>query len=298
MSGEAALQSVTMDDQTVVVACGCSAVQRARLHDALRGFGRLSIVEKLGDISFQSRDNPKGPDLIVMAVSPEGARDVVAIARELRVKCPRAALVAYCGSVRDVPASISALAAAGVHQFIFTDANDRGFALRSILSSARQQCAAEAVLSALRPLVPAPIHPLIEAVLSRPAMVCDVRALADALGVHRKTLFNRCAQAEFVGPAELLTWTRLAMVAYLLETTGFTVENIAIEIGYPSPTALRNTMKRYTGVRPMGIRESGGLERVIDRLRERLRSKTSPNADSARPTAAFAPRVTLPDDEL
>lgn len=285
MSREAALHSVTADEQLLVVACGCSPLQRARLQDAVRGVARLSVLQGLSELSLETRDRPQAPDVIVLAVEPEGARDVVTSARELRLKCPRAALVAYCGGVRDAPTSISALAAAGVHQFIFTDINDRGVALRSILTSARQQCSAEAVMSALRPLVPPLIHPLIEAALSRPAVVSDVRALADALGVHRKTLFNRCMHAHFVSPAELLTWTRLAMVAYLLETTGFTIESIAMETGYPSPTALRNTMKRYTTLRPMAIREGGGLEIVVERLRTRLQSLKSP------PSGEPAPRT-------
>ena len=140
-------------------------------------------------------------------------------------------------------------------------------------------------MAALRPWVPAPIHPLVEAALSRPSIISDVRSLADALGVHRKTVFNRCAHAAFLNPMELLTWTRLALAAYLLEATGVTVEKISIEIGYPSPTALRNTMKRYTGLRPMEIRASGGLQVVVDRLRARLRQNSAGlGAESARPS--------------
>jgi AraC-like DNA-binding protein len=234
---------------------------------------------------FRGGDGLQAPDVVVLAIAPDSARDVVAIARELRVRCPRAALVAYCGGVRDTPARIGALAAAGVHQFVFTDVNDHGTVLRTILASARQQCAAEVVMAALRPLVPAPIHPLVEAALSRPSIVSDVRSLADALGVHRKTVFNRCAHAAVLNPMELLTWTRLALVAYLLEATGVTVEKISIETGYPSPTALRNTMKRYTGLRPMEVRASGGLQIVVDRLRARLgQNSAGLSAESARPT--------------
>ena len=271
MPREAALHGVTVaEDQSRVVAWGCSAVQCARLKDAIRGAGQLRVARDADELFFRSDDGLHAPDVVVLAVAADSARDVVAIARELRVRCPRAALVAYCGGVRDTPASIGALAAAGVHQFAFTDVNDRGAVLGTILASARQQCAAEVVMAALRPLVPPPIHPLVEAALARPLVVIDVRSLADALGVHRKTVFNRCAHAAFLNPVELLTWTRLALVAYLLEVTGITVEKISIETGYPSPTALRNMIKRYTGLRPTEIRAGGGLQVVVDRLRAGL----------------------------
>lgn len=276
MARETALHRVTAAEaHTLIVAHGCSAQQRARLLDAIRATSRLQAVDESNDL-FRSGDGLQAPDVVVLGVASEAARDVVALVRDLRARCPGAAIVAYCGGVHDAPASIGALAAAGVHQFVFTDVNDRGVVLRAILESARQQCTAEVVMSALRLWTPAAIHPLIEAVLSRPAMVADVRSLADALGVHRKTLFNRCVQASFLTPAELLTWVRLALVAYLLETTGFTVEHISIVLGYPSPTALRNTIKRYTGCRATMIRAQGGLQLVVDRFSARIRQSAVP----------------------
>jgi len=273
MAGDAALHQVTTTDgQLTVVACGCSPLQRARLQDSIRGTAQMYVVEDLRSLWLSAQESFRSPAVVVLAVSADTARDAVAMVRDLRMRCPRAALVAYCGGVREAPASIAALAAAGVHQFLFAEVNDRGATLRAIIENARQQCTADVVLAALRPLIPAPIHPMAEALLSRPAVVCDVRALAAALGVHRKTLFNRCTSTSFVAPAELVTWTRLALVAYLLETTGFTVERIALETGYPSPTALRNTMKRYTGMRATDIRAGGGLAVVIDCLRSRLQS--------------------------
>jgi hypothetical protein len=62
----------------------------------------------------------------------------------------------------------------------------------------------------------------------------------------------------------------LALVAHLLETTGCTIETIANELAFPSDTALRNTMKRYTGRRAGDIRCAGGMACVIAALVERL----------------------------
>jgi transcriptional regulator GlxA family with amidase domain len=180
------------------------------------------------------------------------------------------AIVAVCQAGSQYSTDIRALAAAGVHQFVFAGIDDTGVALRAVLDAARQQCAGEWVMRHLEPLVPAELHPLMGAALARPNVVTTVTALADALGVHRKTLFNRCERANFLPPAELLTWVRLALVAHLLETTGCTVEAMAIELSFPSDTALRNALKRYTGNRASHIRAHGGLACVIRAMNRRI----------------------------
>jgi AraC-like DNA-binding protein len=112
---------------------------------------------------------------------------------------------------------------------------------------------------------------MLEATLARPDAIRTVPELGAALGVHRKTLFNHCRKASFLAPAELIAWGRLAMVAYLLETTACTIERIAIELGYASDTALRNTIKRYTGKRAGEIRSAGGVDAVVSALQARAR---------------------------
>lgn len=277
MPGEATLhQGNARPGEPLVVSCGCSALQHARLQDALRGAAQLRSLPRLEMLSVA--DWLQVPEILVVAIEPDAARDCVALVREIRARCPRTALVAYCGGVRDTPASIGALAAAGIHQFVFADINDRGSMLRAILDNARQQCVAELVASALRAVLAPVLQPIVEAALTRPAVVTDVSALAQALGVHRKTIFNRCARAGSLGPQELLTWIRLALVAYLLESTGCTVEEISLQLAYPSATALRNTIKRHVGLRATEIRSHGGLQLVLRRLRARIHSLPSPNA--------------------
>jgi transcriptional regulator GlxA family with amidase domain len=151
--------------------------------------------------------------------------------------------------------------------------DDTGVTFRAVLEAARRECAAEWVMQQLAECVPAALHRIVESILTAPASITSIQALADALGVHRKTLFNRCESAAFLAPAELLAWSRLALVGYLLETTGVTVERIAIELSYPSATALRNTVRRYTGLTASEVRVRGGVGCVIEALRRRLDSQ-------------------------
>jgi AraC-like DNA-binding protein len=260
-------------NKPLVVSCGCSPVQQARLTEALRGVALLRSIPQLGAPSLATWLDV--PDILVVAVEPNAARDIVALVRDARSRCPRTALIAYCSGIRDTPASIGSLAAAGIHQFLFAEINDRGCMLRAILDDARQQCVAELLTSALRTLLPPVLQPIVEAALTRPAVVTDVTALATALGIHRRTIFNRCARAGRLGPQELLTWVRLCLVGYLLESTGCTVESIALQLGYSSPTTLRNTIKRHIGLRATEIRTQGGFQLVVERLQRRLGASPS-----------------------
>src|SRR4051812_34674622 len=62
-------------------------------------------------------------------------------------------------------------------------------------------------------------------------------------------------------PTSASDWCRLLFVAALLELTSRTLESIAIELEYGSATALRNQMKRYTGLTATTVRGKG-LEAV------------------------------------
>jgi hypothetical protein len=57
-------------------------------------------------------------------------------------------------------------------------------------------------------------------------------------------------------------WVRLFIVAVLLETTSRTVESIAADLHYGSPTALRNRLRDYTSKTATQIR-AGGLDLML-----------------------------------
>jgi len=207
---------------------------------------------------------------VVLPFRDASGAEAPRVVREMVAERPRVAIVAYCRAGAQYSTDIRALAAAGVHQFVFAGIDDAGVAFRAVLDAARHQCAAEWVMCRLAPIVPATLHPMMEVALAKPETITTVAALASALGVVRGTVFNRCAHAWSVPPEEFLMWVRLALVAHFAETTGCTIETIAIQMAYPSVTALRNMMKRYTGLTTTEIRASGGLCSVVDALAGRL----------------------------
>src|SRR5512142_3159891 len=253
MRSEAALLTVPRGaDKPVVFAAAMSVQQRARLVDAFRNRATLGFLDSFHALSAALRERLEGPDAVVIPARDTPGADARSLVPEIVRDRPRAGLLA------------------GVHQFVFPGFDDSSSALRAILGAARRQCAADWVMHELSAIVPVKLHPMVHMSLARPDVITTVRALADALGVQRHTLFNWCVQASFLSPEEVLVWSRLALVAYYLETTGCTVETIALELSFPSDTALRNAMKRYIGHRATELRGSGGLDTVIAALVRRV----------------------------
>ncbi len=274
MSGAAGLLRVPRAGEILgsVVACGLDQQQRARVLDAFRTRVDVRFIESLAEITAILRSTLEDVDVVVLpAVDRAGSAGTVERAvRQIVVERPRVAIVAYCPPAAKYSSEIRALAAAGVHEFVFAGIDDQGTTFRTILAKARRGCAADWVMQQLRPIVPPRLHRLLEAILAHPDRVTTIPTLAAELGVHRKTLFNWCERAAFLPPAELLAWARLALVAYHLESTGCTVETIALELSYPSDTTLRNTIKRYTGLRASDIRAHGGVACVLAALARRI----------------------------
>lgn len=272
MSGDAALLSGARVGRSVSVAVwGGNIGQAARIRDALRGRADLQFIDSEPEVLGRLGLGDNAWDVVIVAAGTEEAR-ATRFVRAIVQSPTRAAVVVYCEPARSTP-NIGGFAAAGAHQFLFWGVNDSGVVLREILEAARRQRAADRAMVLLRPILPAALHPLVEAAVTDPTIVNDVRKLADAVHLHRRTLFNRCARASSLNPTELLAWTRLILVSLLLETTGATVEAIAMQLGYPSPAALRNTIKRYTGHRATEIRLSGGARLVVRLMQGRMQDR-------------------------
>lgn len=260
--------------------------QQARIRDAVRGNEPVRTVQDLPELWKLLQGSTAQVDLVIVAAAASDANVIEVIRRIVRER-PRAAVVAYCTPAGQPAASLRALAAAGVHQFLLEGSDDSPVSLRAVFQDARRQCAADWVLNQMAGCFSPAVHPLLETALTSPADVTSVMDLANALGVHRKTLFNRCRRAGVPMPAELLVWARLALVAYYLDATACTVETIANEMAYPSATALRNTIKTYTGRTSQELRREGAVRVVIKLLRDHAVTRTPGEL-------TLAPDVTVP----
>ncbi len=94
--------------------------------------------------------------------------------------------------------------------------------------------------------------------------------VANALGVHRKTLVDRLKAAQLPSPRAIIGWCRLLVAARVLDDPGRTVEQVALMLDFPSGTALRNMCKRYTGLRTGEVRQNGGVRCLMHAFKREL----------------------------
>ena len=89
--------------------------------------------------------------------------------------------------------------------------------------------------------------------LARPLTLDDIAAHA---GVSTRTLIRRFREQTGTTPLQWLHRTRIRRAQHLLETTQHSVERIAAQAGFGSPTAFRDRFKRIAGVSPHAYRRS------------------------------------------
>jgi AraC-like DNA-binding protein len=260
----------TLANRPVVVALVLGAEERRRICDALRNRAEVRFVERLDELLLTLRTEEQ--PLLALLVEPRDRddRQVAGAVRALRQRLPTLPIIGYCRIGHEHSASIRDLAAAGVHELVFRGVDDTGVMLRSILASAAHATVAEAMLGELLPLTPAPLHPFIQFCLKSPQHAHSVGGVAAALGINRKTLVNYCARANLPSPGRLLSWCRLLLAAHYLATTTRTVERIAMQLDFACDTALRNMIKRYTGMRAHELRHRDGASIVVAHLTRAL----------------------------
>ena len=252
----------------VILTCGLSRAQRGHVAEGLRR-ADCTFVETFGELE---RVLPTCPtcDALIVAPRDHQQRDAVDVVRCVAREWPGTAIVVFCPPRTDNAVSFRDLALAGAHQFVFEGMHNTAASLAAAVEYACHASSADVVLQRLERLVPLDLHSIVHVVLSRPDTLTTVDQVAAALGVHRKTLVNRCARAGFIRPAELIMWCRLALVAYSLGRSGATVEAIAHSLGFASHTALRNLLKRHSGKRATDIRGGGGLPVLMEAFSARL----------------------------
>ncbi|MGW3771394.1 GlxA family transcriptional regulator [Actinomadura verrucosospora] len=89
--------------------------------------------------------------------------------------------------------------------------------------------------------------------LSRPLTVADMAAHA---GMSARSLMRHFREQTGTTPLQWLHRARVHQAQHLLETTEHTVERIAAQVGFGSPTAFRDRFKRTTGVSPHAYRRA------------------------------------------
>jgi AraC-like DNA-binding protein len=239
---------------------------RMRIRAALAGIADVTFVTSVADVLHALRADRGSIRAVILDARDAAGRPTAGLARQVTQLFPTIPVVGYCTTGAESSHDIIALSTAGVHELVFKKQDDHAAMLRRLLMSAEQACAAELVQRHLRHRVPPRVWPLVEYCLQNPEDAHTVEQVAQALGLHRKTLANYCKAEGFAPPGTMVAWCLILLTTALLATPGITVERIAMQLNFPSGTALRNMLKRHTKLRPIDLRTATALREMCARF--------------------------------
>lgn len=263
----------------IVAALIRDPLSRARLTDALRGDAAVRDCNRLSEVTTMIEEG-----LASLAVIDhrdwDGSSTLPGI-RRLRDDYPSVPIVMYLPWSSDLGPAVMDYVKAGVSQLVFHGVDDLRAALRGTLDAALDQVSAVMLGAELEPLVPPNVLPFLRYCLEHARRDITVEEVAGAMGVHRKTLVDRLKAAHLPSPRAVIGWTRLLVAARVLEDPGRTVEQVALQLDFPSGTALRNMCKRYTGLRMSEVRQNGGVRCLVHAFKRELAAVSAGHRPSA-----------------
>lgn len=162
------------------------------------------------------------------------------------------------------------LARSGVHALLFDEDRRAPLTVRRALLEAATRCRNHSLWNEVESITPVRVKPIVAFGLSHAQEALTVDAAARALGLHRKTLAERCMLSSSLPPQVMLGWCRMMAAAALLEDRGRLVDHVALELDFASGTAFRNQLKRYTGLTPGELRALGPVAEMTRQFRRAM----------------------------
>jgi len=250
------------------------AIERVR-----RGVDGAFVLQRCATIAqaLEVLGSARPAGVLVSALDGAGARTAPFVT-QLRALCGAVPVVALLRRADSL--SPAALALIGVAPTIVVTVEDLDLSsvMRALTGRVWRMDFVAAVWPLLEADIPRPLQPMLRYALARAGEPLRVQAIADALGVDRKTLWRRCRAHGMQNMRALTRWCRLLAAAHALRTHTDSVDAIAEDLAFASPTALRNTIRRCLRTTPTALRYAGGERMACAAFRAWLRRKAQPPA--------------------
>ncbi|MGH7719012.1 MAG: hypothetical protein ACREON_09250 [Gemmatimonadaceae bacterium] len=188
---------------------------------------------------------------------------------------PFAARVLYCSVVANEVRTLFEAARAGANAVILRGHDDLDRQIRSAVADAVEDNTALLAMSELAPLIPRGVQPIVEYCLAHGREHLDVDTVARELRCHRNTLAYRLSSARLPPLSEMIAWSQLLLAAALLDGSGYSARAMARMLSFPSGSAFRATLRRYTHLTPRQLQKAGGYRLLLQRFCSRLEQSLS-----------------------
>jgi AraC-like DNA-binding protein len=236
-------------------------VSAMRLRAALRDRYSLHSCEKLQELV----DVCGSSAVSTVVVDPYEPRSLVPDfepLRQLKRLYPSVSIVLYVSTPPATAQHMFEMGRLGLNALVVSDQDDAPVQLLARIEQSGARALADSVRSALGDLRPT-ARDAVLTVVARAHERLSPESLARLLGIRRKLLAERLAEAGFPSPQPLIAWGRLIVAARMLEDEQRSADSVALALEFPSGSAFRNTCQRYLRLAPQQIRAAGGAAHVI-----------------------------------
>lgn len=246
-----------------IAALVASSVAEARLRAAVRGLA-LVIHRAAGEHIEDVRTGRVV--LSVVEICDQKAASHIATVRWLRSNLPSVPVLAYCAASPGSSEAILEVVRAGATGLLLRDVDDATHRLREVIGEIRRAAIGDHVYDEVAPYVGEGARAFLRYAIDHSGMRISVESAAADLGVDRGTLADRLSRAHAPSPHKFLMWIRLAVAAEMLSDPGRSAQQVALELDFPSGTALRNILDRYAEI-TTGELKVRGPRAVLDKLK-------------------------------
>jgi len=187
----------------------------------------------------------------------------------LRVLFPSLPLILYTCLTPQTAAVLLALGQRGIRHVVFSRYDDHPVHLRHVLAQEEARSTSQQLLDqfawALSPL-PSELRWVVEEVLRAPAELQTVQQVAARARVDRRTFERWFMRVGLPSPRHFLAAARVLYAHRLLQDPGFTIEDVAVRLGYAQTKTLQLHARTYLGLTAGEMRLTLAPDEALERV--------------------------------
>jgi AraC-like DNA-binding protein len=184
----------------------------------------------------------------------------------LRVLFPSLPVLIYTTLTPEAPSVLLELGRIGIRRVILARFDDSPASLRAIFRDELECTASRKVIHGIDRLLeglPRQARWALEEMLHAPSEIATVSALAERVSVQRRTCERWFAKVGLPSPRMVLVLARLLYAHRLLQDPGYTVEDVAVKLGYGRTRSLQDQFKEVFGLTAGEVRLSLTVEEAL-----------------------------------
>jgi AraC-like DNA-binding protein len=187
----------------------------------------------------------------------------------IRLLFPSLPLLIYTELAPATAAVLLQLGRSGIRRVVFHRFEDAPASLRSALNAELEQSASQQVMQALRAELPSELLHALEVMLHAGQEAPTVTALAERAQLTRRTCERWFTKVGLPSPRMVMVLTRLLYAHRLLLDPGYTVEDVALKLGYSKTKTLQMHLRAVFGLTAGELRVSLSTEEALMIVTER-----------------------------